>query len=110
MNRQTLIISVILLLALAPTSYLCMKGAIYFSALEGQEVSASYRVFAKEIESNSLSNEEIAARVNKIADGEEKISNGFGLLKLSLYFWLVGILAITALQAYLLRMLLSQKK
>jgi hypothetical protein len=106
MKKYHLIALVILGLTLAPTVFIGYKGVSYLSKLEGKEVAIGYRDFADKVQSGTLSNAEIASRINKIASGEEKIAEGFGLLKISLYYWLVVIVAITALQAYLLRALL----
>ncbi|MBB3063638.1 hypothetical protein [Microbulbifer rhizosphaerae] len=106
MKKYHLIALAILGLTLAPTVYIGAKGASYLSKLEGKEVAIGYREFADKVQSGALSNADIASRINKIASGEEKIAEGFGLLKLSLYYWLAFIVAITALQAYLLRALL----
>lgn len=70
-------------------------------------MAVSYREFANKIQSGTISNADIASRFNKIANGEEKIAKGFGMFKLSLYFWLIAIVAITTLQAFLFRVLLK---
>jgi len=109
MKNQFLILIVILGLTLVPSLFLCVKGIAYFSTLEGTEVVVSYREFARDIESGLLSNTEIADRVNRIANGEEKISQGFGMLKLSLFYWVLAFIAITLLQAFLLRILVNTR-
>ena len=105
MKNRYLILILILGLTLVPSLFLCIKGITYFSTLEGDEVVVSYRKFAKDIESGSLSNTEIADRVYKIANDEEKISQSFGMLRLSMYYWALVFIAVTLFQAYLLRIL-----
>ncbi|KKK46527.1 hypothetical protein LCGC14_3163820 [marine sediment metagenome] len=108
MNKFYLSGLMILLLTLVPSVYMCVKYTSYFEQLEdnGGTIRA-YEQFASEVESGALTNEDISYRLSKIAASEKGISQGFGLMKLSFYYWGVTFLVITLLQGLILRGLLK---
>ena len=82
------------------------EGPLY-AEIQGQDVAGSYRIFASQVESGELSNPEIAARINRMANGEDQIASGLSKIKVSAYFWFIGVVAIALLQVLLIRHLLA---
>ena len=98
----------ILLLTLTPSVYMCVKFASYFEQLEdNSETVRAYEQFSAEVGNGSLTNETISSRLVKIASAEKEISQGFGIMKLSFYYWGITFLFITLLQGLIFRGLLN---
>ncbi len=104
--KVRVIIATILLLTLIPPMYFTLRWVPILSDLESNKVSESYKSFSDQVRSESLSHSQIADRLSHMADGEKLIANGFGLLKVSLLYWLIALVFILVAQGYLLHTLL----
>ena len=107
MKKFYLIFALTIFVPLVPYIYGFAKLGPLYAEIQGQDVAGSYRIFASQVESGELSNPEIAARINRMANGEDQIASGLSKIKVSAYFWFIGVVAIALLQVLLIRHLLA---
>lgn len=107
MKKLIFYILLIVLIPAISNLYAYVRLAPYHSVLVEQDVSASYRLLARKVEAGEISLQEVANRIDRMADGENKVVNGLKQLGVAAYFWLLSVVFIAVLQGMLIYKLLK---
>lgn len=108
MNKTTetkLIIVFIVMLNLIPNSIIIHTLIGVFEDVRSIQVADAYEAFAERVESGEYhyTKDDLASRLNKIADGQRLIDSGYKKLITGFYVWLGYLCFISVVNLYCLR-------
>lgn len=105
-NFYLYILAIVLIPVLANVYGFARLSPIYM-AMTDQYVAESMRQFAAQVEDGDMTHSEISNRLNKIANGEEKIEKALRGIRLASIIWLFSVSLLALLQAMFIIKLLK---